>query len=399
MTQTRTTPGRSTIQYRRGFAFRKSAAHVGVLLSFWFPCLAAEEPAFLRLTSARLFDTRSGLDDTPFVVCSDNTEANHVPAGSLLTSLSTEPKETAAAAATPDQTDDLEYNRDLSARTTSPPPARKHQRNSDCLPDAAIARFRKSCYQGISLSSLYIHDDTSSGLAITGVDLSTTLAVPLGSFDNLLLITPFFRPDFLDSAASLNLPSEVFETGVRGFWKRSINERLGTMAIVTPGMRTDFQNTDGAFRIFGMGLLTWQAVPETLALSGGVVYTGREDFPVLPAVGLLWTPTPDWRFDIQFPSPRISHRIQKDGQNSETWAYLSGVFGGNSWAVERPNGARDEMTLRDYRLITGVEHVLAGNRSLFGEAGYVFGRSLEFTNSSETTDLDSTWMLRCGITF
>ena len=397
MTQTRKMPGRSTTRYGHGPYFRRFATHFSLLLSLWLPRLAAEQPTFLRLTSARLFDTRSSIEDTPFLVCSDDTEANAVPGDSLLTSLSTEPKESAAA--TPDQTGDMEYNRDLPARTTSPVIPQKRQRNSDCPPDAAIAKFRKSCYQGISLSSFYMHDNTSTGLAITGVDLSTTLAVPLGSFDNLLLITPFFRPDFLDSAASLNLPSEVFETGVRGFWKRSINERLGTMVIVTPGMRTDFQNTDGAFRIFGLGLLTWQAVPETLSLSGGVVHTGREDFPLLPAFGLLWTPTPDWRFDIQFPSPRISHRIQKDGQNSETWAYLSGVFGGNSWAVERPDGARDEMTLRDYRLITGVEHVLAGNRSLFGEAGLVFGRSLEFTNSSETIDLDGTWMLRCGVTF
>jgi hypothetical protein len=102
------------------------------------------------------------------------------------------------------------------------------------------------------------------------------------------------------------------------------------MAIVTPGVRTDFRNSDGAVRLFGLGLLTWQAVPERLALSGGAVYTGRDDFPVLPAAGLLWTPSPEWKFDVQFPSPRISRRLMKDGQSSELWGYLSGVFADNS---------------------------------------------------------------------
>ncbi len=113
----------------------------------------------------------------------------------------------------------------------------------------------------------------------------------------------------------------------------------------------------------------------------------------------MWTPTPEWKFDVQFPSPRISRRVMKDGQNSETWAYLSGVFGGNTWAVERPSGTEDELTIRDLRLVIGLEQLLPENRGLFVETGYVFNRSVEYERIPSERELDSAIMLRGGISF
>ncbi|MEI7700753.1 MAG: DUF6268 family outer membrane beta-barrel protein [Planctomycetia bacterium] len=362
------------------------------------PRVCAQEATFPGFATARLHDSilTPSSDTLPLFRTSYFPEED-LQEDASFTTFNTDPAEPNTSS--PDQMGDLEYNRQPGVDAPQGKSVTKRRSPSEGSADTPIPRFRNSCYQGISLSSTYLHDNASSGLAITSLDLSTTLAVPLGSMDNLLLITPFFRPDFLDAAPALNLPSEVFETGVRGLWKRPVNDRLSTLAILTPGVRTDFQNMHEAFRIFGLGLLIWQAVPDKLSLSGGILHTGREDFPVLPAAGLLWTPSPDWKVDIQFPAPRVSHRILKDGQNSETWSYLSGAFGGNSWAVVRPDSTRDELTLRDYRLITGLEHILPGNHSVFGEVGLVFGRSVEFASSPETTELDSSWMLRCGITF
>jgi hypothetical protein len=171
------------------------------------------------------------------------------------------------------------------------------------------------------------------------------------------------------------------------------------MILVTPSVRSDFQTSDNAFRLFGLGLLTWQWVPKTLSVSGGVVYTGRHDFPVLPAMGLLWTPSPLWKYDIQFPSPRISYRLAKSGSEHETWGYVSGVFGGNTWAVKRTGGVADELTLSDLRLVFGLEHLQPQNRSVFVEAGYVFNRSIEYTNTGFQQDLEAAMMLRMGVAF
>lgn len=300
--------------------------------------------------------------------------------------------------AAPDLQSEMEFNRPL------PSLAAPSQNSHRCSPpdscgEEALNRFRKGFFQGAAVSTAYLHDDSNTGLAITSTDVSASVAIPLGSFDNLLVATPFLRTEFLNAADTLNLPDEVHETGARFFWKRPVSDHLSLMAIVTPAMRTDFRNTDNAFRIFGLGLLIWEAVPDTLSLSGGVVHTGRDDFPLLPAAGLLWTPVPEWKIDLQFPSPRISYRLRKDGGRSETWAYLSGVFGGNTWAIQRPSGANDELTLRDYRLISGFEHLLPQNRSLFLEGGFVFGRVIEFEFSPDKTELDSAGIIRCGIAF
>ena len=268
---------------------------------------------------------------------------------------------------------------------------------ADC--DVPLVRFRKTCYQGTQLNYGYVHDDVSTGLAIRTVDTYGTFAIPIEGMDHFVTLSPFFRADMLDAAAALDVPSTLYETGVKAFWRRPIDDRFSTIVLVTPSVRSDFQTSQGAFRLFGLALLTWQAIPDTLAFSGGAVYTGRQDYPVLPAMGLLWTPSPLWKFDIQFPSPRISYRIAKNGAATETWSYLSGVFGGNTWAVTRANGTNDELTLRDLRLVSGIEHLLAGNRGIFIECGYVFSRSLEYNNVPLTRELDASWMLRTGITF
>jgi hypothetical protein len=116
-------------------------------------------------------------------------------------------------------------------------------------------------------------------------------------------------------------------------------------------------------------------------------------------MGLLWTPAPEWKLDLQFPSPRLSYRLAKDPHHHETWAYLSGVFGGNTWAVSRAGGLTDELTISDLRLVTGIEHLQTENHGFFAEIGYVFNRSIEYINVPFQRDLDATWMIRAGISF
>ncbi|MFN9719189.1 MAG: DUF6268 family outer membrane beta-barrel protein [Planctomycetota bacterium] len=266
--------------------------------------------------------------------------------------------------------------------------------------DEPIRRFRKSFFQSANTSLGYVFDDSATGFAITTLEGSATCAMPIGGdMNNLLSFTPYIRNDHLQSIASLDLPDDLYDTGVKMFWRKVLDERWSSMVLFTPSYRSDFESSDGAFRIFGMGLLVWQYVPEKLSFSGGVVHTGRVDFPVLPALGLLWTPKPEWKFDLQFPSPRIARRIQKDGQNFETWLYLNGIFGGNTWAVQRPSGAQDELTVRDLRLVFGVEHLLPENRGVFAETGYVFNRSVEYERVPFQADLDSTFVIRGGISF
>lgn len=268
---------------------------------------------------------------------------------------------------------------------------------TDC--EAPLVRHRNGFVQGVQVNYSSIGDDPATGIVVRTVDTSASFAIPLGSMENIISITPYFRADLLEAAAIFDVPNSLYDTGVKMLWRRPISERLGSMILVTPSVRSDFQTSENAFRLFGLGLLTWQWVPKTLSISGGAVYTGREDFPVLPAMGLLWTPSPRWKYDVQFPSPRISYRLAKNGCEHETWGYVSGVFGGNTWAVKRTGGVSDELTLSDLRLVFGLEHLQPQNRSVFVEAGYVFNRSIEYTSVAFQQDLDAAMMLRMGVSF
>ena len=268
----------------------------------------------------------------------------------------------------------------------------------DCC-DAPLIRYRETCFQGAQTAYGIIPASDSNGLGIKTFDLLGTFAVPFGSMDHVISFTPFFRMDQLNANPLLDIPDSLYETGVRTFWKKVQSERFTTMVMLTPSVRSDFQTGEQAFKLFGMALLQWQIVPKKLSMTGGAVYTGRQDFPVLPAMGLYWTPSPVWKMDIQFPSPRLSRRLLKDGDRSETWAYLSGVFGGNTWAVRRASGQDDQLTIRDLRLVLGVEHLLSENRGVFVETGWVFDRSLEYENTPGEIDLGDAILLRAGIQF
>ena len=275
---------------------------------------------------------------------------------------------------------------------------------TSCLPDfdgceAPLIRYRTTCFQGAQTAYGVIPAGDSNELGIRTFDLLGTFAVPFGSMDHVLSFTPYMRMDQLNANPSLDVPDALYDTGVKAFWKKVQSERFTTMVLFTPSVRSDFQSREQAFKLFGMVLLQWQIVPQKLSMTGGAIYTGRQDFPMLPAMGLYWTPSPLWKLDIQFPSPRLSRRLLKDGDKSETWAYLSGVFGGNTWAVTRAGGATDQLTISDLRLVTGIEYVQCENRGFFLEAGYVFNRSMEYTNVPVQRDLDAAMMMRAGVSF
>ena len=171
------------------------------------------------------------------------------------------------------------------------------------------------------------------------------------------------------------------------------------MVAVRPAMASDFQTSQDALRITGRALATWQWVPERLTLLFGVVYLDRNDLPVLPGVGLIWTPSPDWRLDVIFPRPKLARRLVFLPRQREDWAYLGGSLGGRTWAVERQPGVSDQLTLRDYRLYLGWERILEGGSGLSVEAGYVFGREMEYEGVSLSQSFNDAFVIRGGVTF
>lgn len=271
---------------------------------------------------------------------------------------------------------------------------------SDLLPEPPISRFRQQAFQGVQLASGVVGGGTGTDfLNITHVQVTAGVGIPLGTPENVLLVSPGLRMDYLEKHATTDLPSELYEPSIRFFHQRPIDERLSAIFMVTPSLRTDFTTTDNAFRIFGMAMLTWSVVPNELKVSAGVVYLDRSDIPAIPGVGLTWTPTARWKLDLQFPQPKLSYRVARDGNTSESWIYLAGGFGGNTWAVTRQNGQTDELTISDLRLYAGYEQLICNNRGWFVEAGWAFDRSLEYQSAPLVQDFSDAVMVRAGISF
>lgn len=259
-----------------------------------------------------------------------------------------------------------------------------------------VSRFKKQAVQQVAVSAGWLKAISSNDLSSRFVETSVGLGVPLGSFENILGVTPSFRVDFIDAAPTLDVPEELFETGVNFFYRKPIHDRLSAMAIVRPSVRSDFTTSDNAFRIFGLGLLTWKCTPDILSLSFGAVYLDRADLPLLPALGLTWTPNPTSKFDLRFPESKVAWRLDKNGSETETWSYLTAGIGGNTWGVTRASGQTDELSLRDIRLIIGVDHVIDGGAGWFAELGYAFRRRIEYEATATEIAISDGILLQGG---
>ena len=225
--------------------------------------------------------------------------------------------------------------------------------------------------------------------------------MPAPTVDSPLLITPGFGWTFVDEATGPmdpGLPATLYESWIQARWMRKIGKRLGVDLAVAPGWYSDFVNdTAQAFRVTGHGFGAWEA-REDLRIVAGVIYLDRYDVNLLPAGGLLWTPSDDRRFEFIFPRPRLAWRVKETSQAAQ-WVYLAGEFGGNQWAVRRDSGADDIVVYHDYRLLAGWERRPADlGVSWRIETGWVTGRLVEYY-VTDTADYhpDDTLLVRLGV--
>ncbi|MFK8111282.1 MAG: DUF6268 family outer membrane beta-barrel protein [Rubripirellula sp.] len=264
----------------------------------------------------------------------------------------------------------------------------------DRLPDEIeLSRFKKQAIQSVSVTTGYLGD---SGLSDQFLDLSIGSGIPLGNFDNLLGVKPRVRIDWIDTDLSDDIPSQLYEFEMQFFYRRALRERLSAMFIFSPSIRSDLTTSKNAFRVFALGLLNWEYIPDRLTLSAGAVYLGRADLPVVPALGLTWTPNRLHRLELRFPTSKYSRRLSKNGGQNEMWAYISGGLGGNTWAITRQSSQPDELSLRDIRLTVGIEKLINGGGGWFAEAGYAMGRQVEFESDNSKIELDDAGTFQLG---
>jgi len=231
------------------------------------------------------------------------------------------------------------------------------------------------------------------GFGMMDLQAEAILAIPLGSIEKPLLITPSFTGHLLQGPSSTDLPPQVYDVQLEFRTPRQLTERLAMDLAVAPSIFSDFHNMSRhAYRVTGRGLALYQLWPEFQVVMG-VAYLGRQDVQILPVGGFIWTPADNVRIEAIFPRPRFAHHFLT-WYKTDWWWYAAGEFGGNSYAIERATGANDEFTYRDFRAVLGLEKKKDAGLFHRWEVGYVFGREIEYASGTPGITPPDTIMIR-----
>ncbi len=185
---------------------------------------------------------------------------------------------------------------------------------------------------------------------------------------------------WLTGPFTTDLPPHLYTLQLDLGWAFKLDDKLTIDARITPTWNTDFEKATQIFR------LPWQAVAVYQADTGcrwtaGVMDLDREDIQLLPVAGLTYAPPDgDIVIDLVFPRPKIARRITST-ENDKVWFYVAGELGGGSWAINRTSGARDIITLRDLRLLVGLETTSGKRHASRLEAGWVFDRVVDYRSN------------------
>lgn len=182
---------------------------------------------------------------------------------------------------------------------------------------------------------------------------------------------------WLNGPQTMDLPPQLYHFTLDVGGLSELGESWIWDVAVTPGWFTDGENRrPEAFRLMGRAAAYYR-LDETRQLGLGMVYLNRDDIPALPVAGMIWqSEEAGFRHELIFPRPRLSWRW-KETLSASRWGYVGAELGGGSWAIKRADRTPDVVTLRDYRLLGGVEFHRHGGLWAAIEAGLVFGRSVE----------------------
>ncbi len=182
---------------------------------------------------------------------------------------------------------------------------------------------------------------------------------------------------WLNGPNSTDLPPQLYQFTLP-IEVDAVNNVAWTLSLmITPSWFTDGENRrPEMFRLPG-AVTAYYRQDDSTQFGLGLLYLDREDIPALPLFGVVFGGADDpIRYELIFPRPRVVWTFA-DTPHSTGMAYLSGELGGGSYAIKRPDRTPDVVTLRDLRLVAGLEledHL--GHQAAI-EVGWVFDRAIE----------------------
>lgn len=200
----------------------------------------------------------------------------------------------------------------------------------------------------------------------------------------------------IDAPDSARLPDELHLITLNLGAEYHVNKALTLGIRVSPGVGSDFKGFTGSdFRVPVAAHAGFQ-VSRSLFLLGGLAYTGmNRSYPVLPVLGLVYTPTEQWTFALGFPRTGAIYRPDK---NTELFA--GGEFSGGEYQLHDPTLGAKVITYQDYRAVAGAEIRVCSFAKLGIAGGYAFARKFVFYDSNRADmNLDGAPFGRAALTF
>jgi hypothetical protein len=237
------------------------------------------------------------------------------------------------------------------------------------------------------------------GFSVMEYDARTAVVIPLFLGGPPPKLGVGFGATTIDSPDGFDLPDTLYNVQLELRWLRPVNEWMAVDTAVGGAWFTDF-NTPASrgFRVTGRVLL-FMTHSETLKSAVGVVYLGRDNLVAVPAVGLIYSPREDVRYEVMIPRPRAMWRLGKS-ETHEQWGYLGAeLFGGNNWAIDHADGREDVFIYSDYRLLAGFEYKATAGPTLRAEAGFVFAREARFEVDPRELEPGSTGFARLSFVY
>ncbi len=197
--------------------------------------------------------------------------------------------------------------------------------------------------------------------------------------------TDSFNDDFFRLGMNLQL-----STPAGGPW--------GFQANFNPSLNTDMVSSLHAesVNLDFNAMLFYQPDPVWMWVIGAG-YLDRVDDIVIPYAGVVITPDQLWELRLLFPQGRISRFIGNFWWGSH-WLYLAWEYHVDSFQVNVPNNTHSQIQMEDYRLTFGMRSDHPGFTKYI-EAGWVFGRNVEYRNTLPGFDISDGFIARFGIRF
>jgi hypothetical protein len=263
---------------------------------------------------------------------------------------------------------------------------------------------RNGFFQKAKFTATYLPQLDYTSLGWTDLRTEVVTALPFFTRENPIIITPSYELHFLNRPYNIFLPPRLHDAAIDFHIFRVYDNHWIADFAVTPGIFSDDHSFDSseALRINGRAIGVYAPTID-LKYALGVTYLDGGWSKVVPVAGVIWTPTDDVEYQLLFPTPRVSWRLNGLSAapgSDERWVYVGLEYGNSAWAFEQPDGTPDVLASRDYRLVFGAERRVAGGVSHRIEIGYVFNRDIKVASiSGDDISLDDTLLLRAGISY